>query len=422
MQYQKNTLSNGIRVLTTNMPQMQSVATTVFINTGSRYESLRTNGISHFLEHMVFKGTKKWPSPSAIAQAIEGIGGQLNAWTDVEHTAYWNIVPQDQNTKGLDVIADMLTAPLLEKGAIEREKGVIIEEINRRFDDPSSYVIELLGEVLWPEHPLGWPIIGQKNVVNGFEAIDFQKYLKSNYGTQGIVISIAGNINQDQTIKAVEQLFGSIPQAQSPNLLKVEEAQTSPQVLVHHKKTDQAHLALGVRGLSYQDKDRFVWQVLNTILGVGMSSRLFLHIREQKGLAYYIRSMTESMKDTGVLAIHAGLNIAKIYDAIAAIREECANLKGTLVNKEELERVKTFTKGVIRLSMDDTDAVSSWFGRQELLMPQTLSAEEVIAMIEKVTPTDIQRVAKRIFQSKNMNLAIIGPLKEDQKFEQLLTI
>lgn len=422
MNHQRTVLKNGIRIISSNMPQMRSVATTVYIKAGSRYESKKINGISHFLEHMLFKGTKKYPQQADIARSIEGIGGQLNAWTDQDHTAYWNLLPAKFGKVGLEVLSEMLFNSILDESAIDRERGVILEEINRQFDDPSTHVFELLINLMWPDQPLGWPVIGNKDNIKNIKRKDFVDYMDLLYQGKTIVVSVAGNIEHNEVVSVVEKLF--LPKTSGELIVPigVKNEQKLPRVNIYYKKTDQAHLAIGVHGLANSDPDKYAWSLMNVILGQGMSSRLFLNIREEKGLAYHISSGIDTYEDTGMLYVHAGLNLQKLNDAIEAICGEFQVMRDKPVDEGELRRAKDYTIGSINLSMDDTDSVSSWFGRQELLMKQVLTSEQVIEKIEKVTIADIQNIAKHVFCDKNINLSVIAPVKNSGQFESLLKV
>lgn len=422
MSFKKTTLSNGVRIITMEMPQMRSVATTVYVKAGSRYESPKLNGISHFLEHMLFKGTKKYPEQAQIAMAIEGVGGQLNAWTDQDHTAFWNLLPAEFAKTGFEVLGEMIFHSLFEPSSIDRERGVILEEINRRYDDPASHVCEILVSLMWPDIPLGWPVIGNKENVLAIKRRDFIDYMGKFYQGNSIVVSVAGCIKHEEVVSSFEKLFVS---AKPVEIVKAEEAvvtQTEEKVSIYYKKTDQAHLAIGVRGISSSDPDRYALNLMNTILGQGMSSRLFSNIREEKGLAYNISSGVESYEDTGALVVHAGLNLGKITEAISEICNEFKKLVDEPVSEGELRRAKDFVKGLLNLSMDDTDTVSGWYGRQELLTKELLTPEEVIAKIEKLTSSDLQKVAKRVFTQKNLNLALIGPYENQDEIKKRLKL
>ncbi len=422
MNFKKTILENGIRIITSEMPQMQSVATTVYIKAGSRNETPQINGISHFLEHMLFKGTEKYPEQAEIAKAIEGVGGQLNAWTDQDHTAYWNLLPAQFAKNGFEVLSQMIFHSNLDEKAIDRERGVIIEEINRRNDDPSSHVYEILISLMWPDQPLGWPVIGTKENILAIKRQDFQDYMDNLYHGNSIVVSVAGNIKHEEVVTIFSDLFKVAKLNNSAKPKGAIEKQTEPKVSIFFKKTDQAHLALGVRGFSYSDPDRYAWNLLNTILGQGMSSRLFLNIREEKGLAYHISSGVESYEDTGLLIVHAGLNLEKLNDAVVAICNEFVKLRDIKIADDELRRAKDFVKGMMSLSMDDTDNVSSWYGRQELFMPEIQNPDQVMEKIEKLTVEDLQRVAGRIFTNENLNLAIIGPFEDAESIKSCLRL
>jgi len=426
--FQRTILKNGLRVITSEMSQMQSVASTIFIGAGSRYENKQNNGISHFLEHMLFKGSKKRPSQKEIAQVIEGIGGVLNGGTSIDWTNYWTLTPAKHFSIGLDVLSDMILNPLFDPKEIEREKRVIIEEINRKEDDSEMYVGDLIQNLMWKEQSLGFTPCGTKENIKKLKRVDFFNYLKDLYQPSNMVVSVAGNIKHEKVIKETERFFGNAKNKKIKKFREIKERQKKPRIFLHKKETDQIHLCLGTKTkkLNHFTKSIFktIFGTLNTILGRGMSSRLFLEIREKRGLAYSIGSSMESFREVSSLVVSGGLNIDKIEEAIKIILKEFKKLKEKRVGEKELKRAKEFIKGTLLLSMEDTGFVSSWYGLQELLCFEIQTPEEKIAEIKKITATDIKRAAEEIFKTQKLNLAMIGSFKEGDKerFLKLLKI
>jgi predicted Zn-dependent peptidase len=409
----KTTLKNGLRVLTYEMPDVRSVSTIVFVKTGSRNESSKENGLSHFLEHMVFKGTKKYPSQAAVAEAIEGIGGELNAWTSYDHTAYWNKVPKERLSTSIDVVSEMILNPLLKPEDLERERGVIVEEIHRYQDIPQRYVEDLAMRLTFPDHPLGQFVIGTEENIRSFPTDEFKRYMQDWYKPKNMVAVVAGAADHGTVEKEFKERWDAFPDKPFGGVQLFKSSQKEPALEVFQKKTDQAHLMLVFRAYSFEDPRRYTLALLNAILGEGMSSRLFMRIREQKGLAYSISSSVDHFEDTGVLYVHAGLNLGKLDDAIKAVVEELKILKERLVPGRELARVKEYLRGALSLSLDESEAMAGWFGKQELFENKTETPDEVIAKLSAVTEKQIQDVAKDIFVAKNANLAVIGPLKTE---------
>lgn len=426
--FQKTILKNGLRVITSEMPQMQSVASTIFIGAGSRYENKQNNGISHFLEHMLFKGSKKRPSQKEIAQVIEGVGGVLNGGTSIDWTCYWTLTPAKYFSVGLDVLSDMIFNSLFDSKEIKKEKGVIIEEINRKKDDPEIYIESLIQNLMWKGQSLGFTPLGTKENIKKTKKVDFLNYLKNLYQPSNMVISVAGNIKHEKVIKETERLLGNIKNGRIRKFKKIKEIQKKPRILLHKKETDQIHLCLGTKTekLDHFTKSIFktIFEILNTVLGRGMSSRLFLEIREKKGLAYSIGSSIDSFREVSSLVVSAGLNIDKIEEAIRIILKEFKKLKEKRVGERELKKAKEFIKGILLLRMENTNFVSSWYGLQELLSFKIQTPEEKIAEIKKITATDIKKAAEEIFRTQKLNLAMVGPFKEKDKerFLKLLKI
>ncbi len=423
MKFQKTTLKNGLRIRTCEMPYMQSVAITIYIKAGSRYEKKNLCGISHFLEHIVFKGTKHYPTHKNITETIEGVGGSINAWTAKNHTAYVSKVPKKHFKKVMGVLIDLLLYPKLEKKSIDMERKVIIEEINSSEDSPESKTGSQYYKLLWPNHPLGRDIGGNIRSLKKITKKDLSKYINNLYNKpNNMVVSVAGNINHEKVVFLTKKLLGKLKGKPKIKFESIIDKQNKPQISIHQRNTKQTYLCLGVKGLSYNSKDKTALEVLDTIIGGGSSSRLRLLIREKKGLAYSIGSYCSYFSDTGIFTIYAGINTKKISEAITAILKELNKLKDKTVSSLELKKTKEFMKGNILLGKEDTENMSEWQGKQELLYPKTLTPEELIEEIDKVSQKDIKRIANNLFINEKLNLAIVGPFKNKEKFEKILKL
>jgi predicted Zn-dependent peptidase len=415
--YQKTVLDPGLRILTSTMPHTRSVSVGFFIGVGSRYETKEENGVTHFIEHMLFKGTDKRPSAREIAAAIEGIGGIFNASTGRELTTYWAKVGQDHFSLALDVLADMLLNSKLDAGEIEKERGVIIEEINMTLDRPSDWVHLLAIDLIWPDHPLGRDQAGTKESVSGITRAMIQDYLGRQYQPANAVLAIAGNIEHDRAIEEATAILNSWQQRPSSTYVPMNLAQEETRVRLEHGDTQQAHLALVLPGLSRFDDDKYDLGLLNTILGQGMSSRLFLEVREKRGLAYSVYSYVSPLLDAGLVGVYAGVDAHQIERALQAILDELDKLRQQPVSHEELVKAKEFTKGRLQLQMEDSFSVASWTGRQEALEDRVLTVDQILEKVDSVTAAGIQRVAQRLFSENKLNLAIVGPYDQSQEDE-----
>lgn len=420
MNYNLTKLKNGLKVITSEMPNALGVSNNIFVGAGSRYETKGENGISHFLEHMVFKGTKKRPTTAEVSKTIDSIGGVMNAYTSYDQTCFWNKVPQKYFSLGIEVLSDIVLNSLLKEEEIDREKGVIIEEINMKKDTPMSYILHLGYELLWNNNALGQDILGTKENISRMQKKDFLKYLKDLYQPQNIVISAAGNIKHEKIVEEIKNFFGKIKSNPTRNYNKYKDDQAQFKTLIHYKKTDQTHLFLSFKAISRHHPNKPVLDVIDSILSGGMSSRLFINIRERRGLAYYIRAYEDNFLDTGCFFAHAGLNSQKIEEAINAILEEFKKLKEEKVDGKELRKAKEYLKGNFLLSMDDCENVASWLGEQALFDKEIKTPEEKIKELEKVTPEQIQKLAQKLFVKDKLNLALIGPFKEKKPFEDIL--
>lgn len=419
---QKTTLPNGLTIIKVHLPSFHTVTNFLVIRSGSRYETPRVNGIAHFLEHMVFKGTKSFKDTRTIAEAIEGIGGYFNAWTSNDHTAYWNIVPQSQWRRGIEVASELAFMPMLPEADLERERGVIIEEIRRMNDDPAHLVDDILGQILFPDHPLGYSVIGTEEIIRSVKIADFRSYHQAHYAPSQAAFVVVGNLADKDIDGEIKNLLGHLP-AQTvsrPELVKTD-SQSGLKLL--NKKTDQTHFMLAVsdRTLALNKKERFVAVVLNAVLGQGMSSRLFLNIREQQGLAYSIHSSFNAFEDTGVLTIDGGVNTEKIHQTLEALDVEFAKLINEQVSAGELAKAKALITGSYDLSSDRPVDIATWYGTSVLLgMVETY--EEAKKLIDEVSAEEVQKLAQRIFKKDRQALAVIGPYSSDRQFRSWLNL
>jgi predicted Zn-dependent peptidase len=395
------------------MPEMNSVSLGIWIGTGSRYENGGNNGVSHFLEHLLFKGSRK-RSGRKIKEDIEGVGGSLNGFTSEECTCYLAKVVSGKLGLALDVLADMVLHPLLRKEDIERERGVVREEISRQKDLPMQYVHVLFSQLMWGKHPLGLDICGTTDVVDSLTRKDISEYKAAFYKPANIVVAVAGKLEHDRIVEAVSGIFSSIPKSRrsKPSLLR--KKQTRPQLVVEMRKTQQTHICLGTRALPHGHPDRYVLGILNIILGGNMSSRLFEEVREKRGLAYSIGSHVQKFVDTGVFLISAGIDSRRISDAIKVITKEMRKIREKEVLKKELLHAKEFCRGQILLSMEDTSNRMLWLGESKLALGRVPPIEEILGGIEKVTAHDLHRLSSELFRDDAMNLALIGPHEHTQ--------
>lgn len=418
----KITLDNGLRIITVPIKNTKAVTFLIWVKTGSKYETKEINGISHFLEHMFFKGTEKRPNTLAIAETLDRIGGEYNAFTSNEMTGYWAKVDSKHQDIALDWISDIFLNSKLEEKEIEREKGVIIEEINMLSDTPISYINDLWDKILYGDQPAGWPIIGEKENILKFNRKKITNYLKNHYSSSNTVICVAGDINPTLIEKKIKKYFGKINEKKPLPKIKVVEKQQKPEALIHFKETDQTHLCLGVRTYNIFHLQRYALVLLAIILGGNMSSRLFISVRERHGLAYYIRTGSENNTDNGNLMTQAGVDHKNIEKVIDLILKEYKSFKNKLITKEELQKAKDYIKGNMALSLESSDSQASFYAGQEILEEKILTPDEIFKKIDQVSVNDIKKVAMDIFQPEKLNLAVIGPIKDKEKFDKLLII
>jgi predicted Zn-dependent peptidase len=419
--FTKDVLPNGLRVLTADMPQAKSVAVFVMLAAGSRYETKDTNGIAHFAEHMFFKGTERRPSARDIAGEIDSIGGEFNAFTGKEYTGYYVKCAAEHRDVALDVLVDMLRHSKFDPEEIDREKGVIVEEMNMYYDTPRDYLEGVYDELLYGDQPLGWDIIGTKETVRGATRETFMSYLDRWYRAHRMVAGVAGAVGDD-AVARLGELLGDVADGSTGAPETVEWAQAAPQVRIHEKASDQAHVRFGVHSYPIDHPDRYAISLLATVLGGGMSSRLFSEVRERRGLAYYIYGFNQGYTDAGTLFAQGGVDIARIDEAVETIAREFGRIADEPVSDDELTKARNFAKGRLVLSLEDPRGTIIYGLRGEVLEGRAREPEEVLAGYDAVTVDDVQRVAQDIIRQDRVNLAVIGPFDDPARFEPLLSL
>jgi predicted Zn-dependent peptidase len=416
--FQRDTLDNGLRVLTADLPYAQSVAVAVMLAAGSRYETAESSGIAHFSEHMFFKGTEKRPSAREIAGAIDAIGGEFNAFTGKENTTYYVKCAAEHRDVALDVLVDMLRNSRFDGEEIEREKGVIVEEMNMYYDTPRDFIGGVYEQLLWGDQPLGRDIIGTRETIRGATRDTFTGYLDRWYKPSRMVLGVAGRIG-DGVLERAQDLLGDLADAETG-----EPEPTTPyvngRVVVHTKQSEQAHVSLGVHSLPLDHPDRYAIQLLATALGGGMSSRLFSEVRERRGLAYYVYGLNHSYTDAGTLYSQAGVDIARIDDAVATIAAELRKIAAAPLPAEELKKARNFAKGRFVLSLESPQGLMMFGLRKEVLERKLPDPDEVLRALDAVTSEDVARVASELIATDRFRLAVIGPFDDALRFEPLL--
>ncbi|MEK7077830.1 MAG: pitrilysin family protein [Patescibacteria group bacterium] len=418
--FTKEIWPNGLRAVYVPMTSTQTLTILVLVGIGSRYETKDINGISHFLEHMFFKGTAKRPGKSDIAHELDAVGAAYNAFTDKELTGYWVKVDARHGDLAFDVVSDIFLNSTIPAEEIEKERGVIIGEIDMYEDTPMRKIGDLFEELLYGDQPAGWDIAGRKEVIRSLTRQNFLDYLDKHYKSQNVTVAVAGHIGLDEAKAKVQKYFGGVREGQTEKPLACSESQLNPQVKVSYKDTDQCHLILGARAYDIFDPRRWALGLLATILGGGMSSRLFIRIRDELGLGYYIRAASALSSDHGYFEVSSGVDTKRIHEAVEAIMEELRKARRDGVTEKELQKAKDFIKGGTLISLESSDEVASFFGLQEVLTRDILTVEQKFSMMDKVTSDDVKKVAEDIFQNKNLNLAVIGPLKDKEGFEKVL--
>ncbi len=422
MKYHKKVLKNGLRVIT--VPDEDSLAATVLVMVaaGSKYETRKINGLSHFLEHMCFKGTKKRPRPGMISHELDALGAQSNAFTSQEYTGYYAKVPYQKLGRALEIVADLYLNPIFNPAEVEKEKGVVIEEIRMYKDLPQRQVWERWMELLYGAQPAGWSIAGDEKRVRGLTRKQIVDYRARHYVAPSTTVIVSGRINKVGVMKEIEKLFSALTRAKKQAKPRVKQKQSKPQVKIEFKKTDQTHTIVGVRTYNLFDRRDAVLEVLSGVLGEGMSSRLFLRIREELGAAYYVSSSSDLYTDHGYLAVRVGADNRRAGTVIRVILEEFARLKRELVQEKELQKAKDHAVGNLFLNLETSDSMGQFYGLQNVLKNKIQTPKEYAARLQKVTARQIREVARDIFQNRKLNLAMIGPFKNTRPFEKILKI
>jgi len=420
--YSLQTLKNGIRVLTVADAGIESVFVELLFGAGSRYETKEINGISHFLEHMFFKGTNKRPTAREISTILDGIGAEFNAYTGKDHTGFWIRSSAKHLELTVELLSDMLLNSKFDKDEIEREKGVIVEEMRMYRDDPSRQVYDVYEELLFGDTPLGWSIGGPEKTINSITRKKFVAYLKSLYKPNNMIFVVAGNVTPQKAKFLAEKYFGKMKSGVFLNAINAYENQTEPKLSLRYKDTDQAHIILGFRSFGAKDPDTLIALVLSRILGGGMSSRLFEEVRERRGLAYRVGSDQYDYIDTGSFIVKLGSKVEKVEKAIKVILSELERMRTEKVPEKELSKAKDSIEGLTALEMESKRSIASGYGTQLLIEGKIDTVREELDKINAVNANDIMRVAKRIFVDDKLNLAIIGPYKNAKRFQKLLKI
>lgn len=418
--HKKTVLENGLRVIT--IPQVGNLATTVLVlvETGSKYETKETSGIAHFLEHMCFKGTKTRATAMDIAGELDALGASYNAFTGHEYTGYYAKVETHKSDQALDIVADLYLNPVFKAEEIEKEKGVIIQELNMYEDMPQRKIGDYFMDLLYGDQPAGWDIGGNKTVIRSMNRDHFVEFRKDHYVAGATTVIIAGGFDEEKMLAKAKELFKEMPTGKKGGKPAVHEVQSKPSVMLKHKEVDQTHIMIGVRAFSLDDPRKYTLEVMASILGGGMSSRLFHKVREELGAAYYVRCSTDLFTDHGYIAATAGVEHNKLEIVIQTILAEFKRLTIEPVSKEELDRVKGHLSGTLLLGLETSDSLAVFYGTQEILKNEVTPPDELLQKINAVTAKEIQDLAKEIFTEEKLNLALIGPHKEKKVFESLL--
>ncbi len=419
--YQRTVLPNGLRILTSSMPHTHSVSVSLYVGAGSRYEREREAGVSHFVEHLLFKGTEKRPTAQEVAEAIDGVGGVLNGGTDREYTVYYIKVARPHMDLALDVLFELVRRPLMDPSEMEKERQVILEELAMVADSPPQLVDLLLDSLLWPENPLGRDVAGTPETVNGIDRAMVMGYLAQQYVPSNVLVSVAGNIVHEEVVDAITAALGDWQGGKPAAWLPAVDS-NGTRCAVHYKATEQAHVSVAVPGLPLSHPDRHAISFLSVILGEGMSSRLFIELREKRGLVYDVHSYSAHFLDAGAFNVYTGVDPKNAVAALGLVLDELARIREDGPTTEELTKARELSKGRLMLRMEDTRNVSGWIGAQDLLMGNVRSIEDAVAEMDAVTLEDLQRVAREIIDPAKLHLAVVGPYRSDKKFAALLGV
>lgn len=423
MNYSLNKLKNNLRVLTVPMPSLESATVTVWIKTGSRFEDAKVNGISHFLEHIVFKGSKKRPSAKAISVAVDAMGGEFNAATSKEWTNFYIKTRKGNLEKAFDILSDMVINPLIDEKEVEREKGVICQELSMYEDTPMIKIYDVFESTVYKGNPLAWDVGGSAKTVRAIKRNDFVLYRKSHYYTDNMLVCVAGGVNEKEVLALSEKYFSGIPEKKDKSTFEpFKVAQSEPQLSIKNKKNEQAHLMIGFRALERTNEQRYAENVLASVLGYGMSSRLFTEVRERRGLAYAVKTAPDVAFDTGYLATYEGVDPKNVEEAVKVTLNEYYALAGKEkpIKKEEFTKAKEMLKGGLALSLEDTKDAGNFFAEQELLKGWIDTPDEVYKKIDEVKIEDVYTLAEKLFTPDRLNFSLIGPFADVKRFKNLI--
>jgi len=422
MKFQKTTLPNGLRVITVPTKSNPSVATMVMVETGSNYEAKEQNGLSHFLEHMCFKGTSNRPTALEIAREFDGIGAYNNAFTGNEFTGYYAKAENKHFKKILGILSDLYLNPVFPKDDLEKERGVIIEEVEMYEDQPQYKVWDILSTLMYGDTPAGRPVIGSRENIKGFKHEDFVEYRKVHYVAEKTVVVVAGDVTHKTVVEEVKKNFKSIPKGKKVSKEKVSETQKAPALMVHKKKTNQTHMVIAFRSYDAQDKRAPVLAVLTSVLGGGMSGRLWQKIRHELGACYYINADHSEFTDHGILAISTGINALRTQEVTKAILEECKRLAEIPVPDEELEKAKEYFLGHLFMGLETTHKLAEFYGIEEVTSGKIKSPFEIEKLVREVTAKEVQEVAQDLFTDEKLNLALVGPGADQKALKKVLSL
>jgi predicted Zn-dependent peptidase len=403
------------------MPHTRSVAVSIYVGAGSRYETAHNAGISHFIEHLCFKGTQKRPNAQLISETIDGVGGVLNAATDREYTVYYAKVARPHLELALDVLTDLVQSPLFDATELEKERKVVLEELASVADSPGQQADLLLDELLWPHQPLGWDVAGTNESVGRLSRDMVAEYARSQYVPNNMVVAVAGNVDEDEVVALLEPTLASMAEGRPQTWFPASKGQTEPHCSLLFKRTEQTHIAMGMHALPLDHPDRYALDLLSVLFGESMSSRLFMELREHQGLCYDVNSYVSHFLDAGSFGVYAAVDPLNGPKAVGALVGELRRLVDG-IPEEELTKARELAKGRLLLRMEDTRSVSGWLGGQEILTGEIRSPEEVVEKLDAVTPEDLQRVITTILHREQLNLAVVGPHRSKRRFEPLLEL
>lgn len=410
---------NGLRLITAPMKSTESVTALILVGAGSRYETPTINGISHYLEHMFFKGAERYKTSHEVSSTVDGLGGEMNAFTGKEYAGYYIKIAAKHLPKAIDILSDMLINATFDPKEIDKERGVIMEEYNMYQDTPMYQVLWDFEKLIFGNQPLGWDEVGTKDCISNVSQADFRAYKNMLYAANNTVITIAGNVEEKKVDELIEQHFTFSLMEKGKKFDPYTKIENSKRVSLTNKKTEQAHVVVGVEGIDYHDDRKYAAEVLATILGGNMSSRMFQHVREERGLAYYVQSSLSDYADTGVLYTRAGVSLKDIDEVVKVVQEQYHLIANKAVQDQELTKAKEYMKGKMILGFEDTEAVAHFYGKQQLLLNEIRTQHEVMDSIDAVTSEDIAGVAKDLF-SRPMYVSVIGPFEDEERFVKLL--